>query len=350
MKSIENNHDCKSSYGRNKTGDSLYFLFPLLMAALMQIVLPAPLQAAGVDRGIMSVEFLYSIEYTSGRSEKLGEPTDIFFDRKKNELYIVDARTGKIYVYDNNGMYLQDIKLTGVNSPPGMLAVDGTGNIYVGYVNSPKISIFDFRGVPLEHLDLPGIVDAPGNTVHPFKLSSGPDGRVYSLKNTGGVVKIDTNGESHEEIDISGDGRPNVIMGMGMDSKGRFLFTDMRPYSVVVFDPGKKTFQRFGSAGVLYGQIVRPSGVTADDAGHIFVLSLTVGKVSCFDKEGNFIEEFGGLGREYGRFFMPTRIASDGKDRLYVLEQALKRVQVFRVEFLKERREVVQENTLKDRS
>jgi hypothetical protein len=47
---------------------------------------------------------------------------------------------------------------------------------------------------------------------------------------------------------------------------------------------------------------------------------------------------------------MPTRIASDGKDRLYVLEQALKRVQVFRVEFLKERREVVQENTLKDRS
>jgi hypothetical protein len=35
-----------------------------------------------------------------------------------------------------------------------MLAVDGTGNIYVGYINSPKISIFDYKGVSLEHMDL----------------------------------------------------------------------------------------------------------------------------------------------------------------------------------------------------
>ena len=340
MKSIENNHDSDRSYGRNKTGDSLYFLLPFLMAAVVLIARPAPLYAKSIDRGVMSVDFLYSIEYTSGRSEKLGEPIDIFFDRKKNELYIVDARTSKIYVYDNSGMFLQEIKLTGVNSPPGMMAVDGKGNMYVGYLGSPKISIFDYKGEPLEHLDLPGIVDAPGNTERPVRLSSGPDGRVYSLKKTGGVVKIDFDNESHEEISISGDGQPNVIIGMGIDSAGRFLFTDVRPYSVVVFDPAKKTFRRFGTPGVLYGQITRPTGVAADDAGHVFVLSGTISKVSCFDREGEFIEEFGGLGDRYGQFYMPSKIVSDGKDRLFVLENTLKRVQVFKIRFLKEEKQI----------
>jgi len=326
--------------GRKRSGNSFRILFPLLAAALLQMTHPAPSLAKGVDRGIMNVEFLYSIEYTSGRSDKLGEPLDIFFDRRKNELYIVDARTSKIYVYDNSGMFLQEIKLTGVKSPPGMMAVDGKGNIYVGYLGSPKISIFDYKGEPLANLDLPGIVDAPGNAERPVRLSAGPDGSVYSLKKTGGIVKIDIDGEAHEEISISGDGQPNVIIGMGMDNAGRFLFTDMRPYSVVVFDPVKKVFKRFGSAGVLYGQITRPTGITTDDVGHIFVLSGTLSKVSCFDKEGEFIEEFGGLGDRYGQFYMPSKIVSDGKDRLFVLENTLKRVQVFKIRFLREEKPV----------
>jgi sugar lactone lactonase YvrE len=124
-----------------------------------------------------------------------------------------------------------------------------------------------------------------------MRLASGTDGTVYSLKSAGGIVKIDIDGEAHEEISIAGDGQPNVIIGMGIDGAGRFLFTDMRPYSVVVFDPAKKTFKRFGTPGVLYGQLTRPTGITADDAGHIFVLSGNTSKVSCFDKEGEFIED-----------------------------------------------------------
>lgn len=341
MKNNEKNHKGGKACGGRKAGAVLLFLFPLLIAALAQMAIPVSSHAKGLDRGIMSVEFLYSIEYTSGRSDKLGEPTDIFFDRRKNEFYIADARSGKIYIYDNSGMFLQEIKLTGVNSPPGMLAVDGKGNIHVGYLGSPKISIFNYKGELLENIDLPGIVDVPGNTARPFRLSSGPDGRVYALKTTGGVVRIDTEGEAHEEISISGDGQPNVIIGMGMDNEGRFLFTDMRPYSVVVFDPKKKEFKRFGSPGVLYGQLVRPTGITADDAGHIFALSGTISKVSCFDKEGEFIEEFGGMGDRYGKFYMPSKIVSDGKDRLFVLEQTLKRVQVFKIRFLKEEKQAL---------
>ncbi len=309
-----------------------FLIFSLLLSALI-----FPPSSEAIDSGTMSVEFLYSIEYTSGRSEKLREPVDIFFDRKKKELYIAEAATHKIFVYDENGTFIQEIKLTTIQSPPGMMAVDGMGNIYVGYLGSPKIGILNYQGEPLEHMDLPGIVDVQGNKLRPFRLSSGPDGSIYALKTEGGgIVKIDAGGGPSEEISITGNDAPNVINNIAIDNEGRFLFTDMRPYSVVIFDPRKMTFHRIGTSGMLYGQIARPTGIAADDAGHIFVLSGMLSKVSCYDRDGNFIEEFGGIGDRYGKFYMPTKIASDGKDRLFVLEGALKRVQVFKIRFLKE--------------
>lgn len=293
--------------------------------------------AAGADRGILRVEFLFSVESAGGRSERLRAPLDIFFDRKSNELYVADPGSRRILVYDGNGTLLQSIRIDGKEGSPTLVATDGDGRIYVGHNNSPRVSIFDYRGEPLEVLDLPGTSDAPGGRVRPMALANGPDGRVYALRSAGGVVGIDPRGESHREISVAGDGAPSMIYGMAVDPAGRFLFGDMRPYSVVAFDPKEKAFRRFGSAGILYGQLARPVGVAADGAGHIFVTSLVRNKVLCYDREGNFLEEFGGIGREYGQFYMPTKIVSDGKDRIFVLEEPLKRVQVFRVTFLKEK-------------
>ncbi len=315
--------------------------FILLSFVLLLPVAGRPAFPAGVDRGILRVEFLYSIETAGGRSDKLREPMDIFVDRKSGELYVADAGARRIFVYDANGSFLQGIRVDGKEGSPMMVATDGEGRIYVGYNNSARIGLLTYKGEPLQMLDLPGIVDVLENRVRPVSLAGAPDGRVYALKSAGGVVEIDPDGEHHREISISGEGAPNVIYGMAVDPEGRFLFGDMRPYSVVAYDPKRPSFLRFGSAGILYGQIARPVGVAADGSGHIFATSLVRNKVLCYDREGNFVEEFGGIGKEYGRFYMPGKVVSDGVDRIFVLEGALKRVQVFRVTFLKERGEVV---------
>lgn len=317
-------------------------IFLTFLLILTSLSVPAPAVAAGLDRGIMGVEFLYSIEYASGRADKLREPLDIFFDRKKRELYVTDAANRSVFVYDDNGMFVQQIKVDDKDGSPRLVAVDGKGRIFAAHVTSPKLSLLDFRGDLQDVLNLPGILDAPGNTVRPMYLAKGTAGEIYALKNAGGIVKVDPEGK-HEELKIAGEGAPNSIYGMTVDSAGRFLFTDMRPYSVVIYDPQKKDFKRFGSPGVLYGQLDRPVGIAADEKGHIFVVSVVTNKVSCFDRDGNFIEEFGGFGESYGKFYMPSKIVSDGKDRLFVLENTMKRVQVFRVAFLKEK-EVVQDS------
>jgi sugar lactone lactonase YvrE len=284
----------------------------------------------------MRVEFLYSIETTGGRGEKLKSPTDIFFDRHSRELYVTDVSARRILVYNADGAFLQEIKIDGLEGAPRMVAMDGEGRLYVGHSQSARVSILTYKGDPLEVLELPGIVDAPGNQVRPMYFAEGPAGEVYALKSKGGIVKIDPFGEKHQELFLNGEDAPNMIYGMTVDSQGRFIFSDMRPYSMVIYDPRQGSPRRFGSAGILYGQIARPQGLTTDEAGHIFVTSLVRNKVLCYDRDGNFIEEFGSLGRNYGQFYMPSKIVSDGKDRLYVLEEPLKRVQVFRIGFPQE--------------
>jgi tripartite motif-containing protein 71 len=287
----------------------------------------------GRDRGIMQVEFLYSIETTGGRGEKLKSPTDIFFDRHSRELYVTDVSARKILVFNADGAFLQEIKIDSLQGAPSMVAMDGDGRLYVGHIQSAMVSILTYKGDPLEVLELPGIVDAPGNQVRPLYFAEGPAGEVYALKSKGGIVKIDPFGEKHQEMFLNGEDAPNMIYGMTVDPQGRFIFSDMRPYSLVIYDPRQGSPRRFGTAGILYGQLARPQGLTTDDTGHIFVTSLVRNKVLCYDRDGNFIEEFGGLGRGYGQFYMPTKIVSDGRDRIYVLEEPLKRVQVFRISF-----------------
>lgn len=310
----------------------------ILLLAMCACFGPGKSTAAhGVDKGIMRVTFLYAIENTGGRGEKLISPMDIFYDRQKGELYVAEAGHKGILIYDRNGMFRDKITVVSEGGAPTMIAVDQAGRMYVGLNLSPKIHVLDYRGAVLESLDLPGVGDGSADGVRPLYLSAGgPDGMVYALKSRGGLVRIDPTGLAHEEITIAGDKEedgPNSIFGMAIDGSGRLLFSDMRPYSVVRFDRESKAFKRFGSPGILYGQIARPSGIDTDDEGHIFVTSTVRNQVLCYDQDGNFVEEFGGIGKNYGHFYMPSKIVSDGKDRLFVLESALKRIQVFQVEF-----------------
>jgi sugar lactone lactonase YvrE len=325
--------------GANETPKYALKKFSILVLLLLA-GMPVSVFAQGKDRGAMRVSFLYSIEHTGGRGERLRSPMDIFYDRRSGELFIADAGHGAILVYDANGLFVSKLPVSQAEGSPMMVAVDAAGRIYVGHNRSPRISVLDYKGVQLEILDLPGVGSngetSGGRALH--LAAGGPDGWVHALKSRGGLVRIDPEGRAHQEIRIAGtntDEAPNTIYGLAMDQKGRFLFSDMRPYSVVRYDTEYQLFERFGKPGVIYGLIARPAGITVTEDGYIFVTSTVRNKVLCYDRGGVFVEEFGGIGRGYGRFYMPGKIASDGKSKLFVLETPLKRVQVFEVEILK---------------
>ncbi|OGR00394.1 MAG: hypothetical protein A2505_08720 [Deltaproteobacteria bacterium RIFOXYD12_FULL_55_16] len=322
----------------NRKSGKTFFVLLLLFVLAVQAT---PVFAAGQDRGVMRVTFLYAIEDVGSRSELLKNPIDLAFDPQSGALYVVDPGYGAIMIYDVNGMYTGRIPLKSKEGAPMMVSSDAAGRIYVGYSNSSRISVLDYKGAPLAVLDLAGASDEKGGkAVRPLYLASGgPDGAVYAMKSRGGVVRLDPEGQTHAEIKVEGKNTeegPNQIFGFSMDRAGRFLFSDMRPYSVVRYDSKEQNFQRIGKPGVIYGLIARPAGLATDNQGHIFVTSTVRNKVLCYDAEGEFVEEFGGLGKNYGQFYMPGKLAMNGGNRLFVLETALKRVQVFEVEFPQE--------------
>ncbi|MBI5442714.1 MAG: hypothetical protein HY900_16060 [Deltaproteobacteria bacterium] len=298
---------------------------------LLLLLTSAPASAAIGDRGLMTVEFLYAIEYAGGRSDMLKAPMDLFFDRKHGELYVTDPGRHAVLIYDRNGMFVQELRVESPEGAASQVAVDARGRIYVTHLNSPRLTVLDYRGAFLDSFLLPGTEEK--GRVRPMSLAAGPDGGVYALLAAGGVVRVDPDGEAHRVISLKGEGQPNAITAVAVDGDGRLLFGDMRPYSWVRLDPATGKFERHGTPGVLYGQLARPSGLASDEAGHVFVLSSVTSKVSCFDRQGKFYEEFGALGDGYGTFYMPSKVVSDGKDRLYVLESMLRRIQVFRIGF-----------------
>lgn len=320
-----------------KITGAFFTVLPILALAIPA----APAFAEGVDRGVMRVTFLYAIENSGSRSEFLRNPIDISVNRQSGELYVADPGHGAILIYDASGMYVGRFSSNPKEGAPMMVTTDAAGRVYVGHSSSPRISVLDYKGASLGVMDLPGIgVGKGADFVRPLYLASGgADGAAYVMKSRGGLVRIDPDGQAHAEIQVESkntDEAPHAIFGFSMDRDGRFLFSDMRPYSVVRYDSKEHNFQRIGAPGILYGLIARPAGIATDEQGHIFVASTVRNKVLVYDANGEFVEEFGGLGKNYGQFYMPGKLASDGGNKLFVLETALKRVQVFEVEFVQE--------------
>ncbi len=121
-----------------------------------------------------------------------------------------------------------------------------------------------------------------------------------------------------------------MVLDAATDTGGNIYFGDMRPGQVVVFDSKGNYLKRIGEPGGGDRQISRPTGVTVDKKGRIFVVSTVRHMILCYDPDGKFIGEFGGLGKSPGYFYFPTKIVSDN-DRFYVLDSPLNRVQVFEV-------------------
>jgi streptogramin lyase len=76
----------------------------------------------------------------------------------------------------------------------------------------------------------------------------------------------------------------------------------------------------------------RPSDVTWDSAGNIYIadgMAGNVNRIAKFNKEGNFIKQWGSTGSEPGQFNGPKALAVDASGNVYVLDAGNKRIQVF---------------------
>lgn len=223
---------------------------------------------------------------------KLLAPFGLDVDGNGN-VYVVDAGSKSVKVYDPDGKYLRELARNAGFSRPTGIAVDAAGaRVYVvdiGGVSSDEHKVRVFDGQTGEHLlDIGKRGADPGNFNLPRDVSIGLDGLLY------------------------------VVDG------GNFR--------VQVFQPDGKFLRVFGTIGRQGGQFSRPKEVAVGPDGNIYVVDTAFGNFQIFDVEGRLLLAVGSRSEVEGmaKFMLPAGIAVDGDGRVYMADQFFRKVEVFR--------------------
>ncbi|MBI5409035.1 MAG: hypothetical protein HZA14_06685 [Nitrospirae bacterium] len=278
------------------------------------------------------VQLLYVIDSGFSKTDYLVNPSDIFFDEVKKELYVTDVGKHRILVFDSNGRLSAELKeIEGIKTPISIV-VDKKGMIYLIDAQLSNVTVLDYQGRLIDVFDKDYLFS--GESTKPYRLFKSHDDGIYLMSSNTRLYKIDPDSHKVAPFKLNIDpNKPELVMVLTAttDSSGNIYFGDMRPGQVVVFDGSGNYLKRIGEPGGGDRQISRPTGVAVDKEGRTFVVSTIRHMVLCYDSDGRFVWEFGGMGTSPGYFYLPTKIVSDGENRLYVLDASLKRVQVFEV-------------------
>ncbi len=248
---------------------------------------------------------------------------------------------------------------------PVMCDSDGQGTLYFTDEQANKVVALDTEGNVLHSWGEKG--DGPGQLHAPSGICFAPD-RTLWVANTRShrVQNFSTDGTLIREFGSFGTavGQLNHPWGVAVDPiNGTVLVADWRNDRVQRFTPEGEHLQTLDSAGpnapAGKEHMNRPSDVTVDAHGDVYVCDRGNDRVLHYNPRGLFIESFYGdavmtergadklmanqdmlrwrdhivdLDREK-RFWKPTAVKVDNDFRVYVLDQARYRVQVYRKTF-----------------
>jgi hypothetical protein len=208
-----------------------------------------------------------------------------------------------------------------LDKPYGMAIRDG--KIYVCDVNQ-TVMVFDL--VKKTYDSFQG-AKGPGKLVQPLNISIDRDGTKYVTDPVRGqVVAFDRN-----DIYLTAYGLPGKWKPVdAIPFEERLYVADIKNGEIVVFDKKKGSIlKRFGQAGDVNETLYKPTNLTFDQEGYLYISDAGKFQIFKYDRDGHFIRAFGKLGDAPSTFARPRGIALDRAKRLFAVDAAFDNVQVF---------------------
>jgi DNA-binding beta-propeller fold protein YncE len=187
----------------------------------------------------------------------------------KEEIIISDTGNSRVQVYKPNGHFAYEIGNLGTGlgefKSPNSVAIDQSGNIYVADIAYRRISKFSPNGcflkvwsVKQEPTDI--LFDVEQNMYVLFA----EDGKIVKYPSHSGKIKeITLNDETHNYI--------SNTVSLAVDMRGDIYLMELGNHSIVKIDQDKNVLLKFGSKGAGKGQFDKPTGITADSQGNIYI-------------------------------------------------------------------------------
>ena len=245
----------------------------------------------------------------------VGEKQDVKLDKP----YGVAIHDGKIYACDTNAtVAVLDLKAktfralkgaigSGALKQPSNISIEADGTKYVADPVRGQVVAFDRNDAYLRAYGAPGgwrPVDAV-----PF------EDRLYVADPASGVVKVfdKETGAALKNIGDKGDPseRLDRPTNLSFDREGYLYVTDVGRFQVIKFDRDGHFQATFGKPGDNPGHFARPKGIATDREGRVYVVDASFNNVQVFNRDRRLLMSFGGSGEEPGSLVLPAKVTID---------------------------------------
>ena len=328
------------------------------------------IQMYGINGVFLSTLALNATPGSAAEKEKtykLGEPADIALDGQ-GRIYVRDADSRSIKIYDSNGLYLRSLPK---NGKPAAMCVAEDG-IYVADEAGFSVLKYDFDGNEAFSFGSKGegkaqfksvsglaadkaqqvyVGDSKKSLIETFVVEAG---KVQdSLPKVAGRASVKwLENIPVEAAQLAWDGREtfyaigkdrksllvirkNAAVGaiklndmqlaaVTVDKSGAIWVVDKKGYRAVKLDESGKVLASLGKEGSGAGQFDNPSAIAISSAGMVFVADRSNHNVQIFREDGVFLNALNG--ENSTRLSSPVAMAFDQNDNLYILDSSRKSV------------------------
>ena len=264
-------------------------------------------------------------------------------------IHTCEFRNRRIQRFTTEGKFLSSLS---VRLAPGGMAIDPTGNVYVGFWNDNSVAAYAPDGTLLREWGQKGTGD--GEFQLPGSIAWGPDGMLY-VPDQGNsrvqkftaegqfVGKWGTHGSEPGQFggSVAPGGRFAGPQFVAFDRAGNVYTTDAALYRVQKFTANGEFLGMWGSESAEPGGFGPPpldKNGTASEGGPIALcldaqdrvwVGATNSRVQLFSNEGKYLCGLGGEGSNPGEFERPHGLALDSHGCLYVVDTMNDRIQKF---------------------
>jgi len=248
-----------------------------------------------------------------------------------NEVFVSDARNGRIQVFDLKGKFLRSFGKPGKGSGelerPMNLTISGDA-LYVAEYFNDRIQVFALDGTSRRVMGKPGT--GPGEFNAPGGVAVGNDGSLYVADfYNHRVQKLTAEGKFVRQWGASAERKPlsdangvsfSYPTDVTITSDGKLVVADGYNDRVQVFNADGAFSHKWGGPfaaniyGPFNGWFATVTSVAVGPKGNIFVADFYNDRIQKFDPEGVFLTSFGrrGSGKGELRYPIAVAVADDG--------------------------------------
>jgi DNA-binding beta-propeller fold protein YncE len=256
------------------------------------------------------------------------EPMGVFYDPRRQEIYVADTKNDLIGIFDPQGNPLFAFGARDDIKEPMNIVADPGGRLLLLDIDKSKVKIYSYRGEFLRDFIPAELPEKRLITAMTIDM----DGNLYIGDSvTSQVLVYDPGFRLKRKFGSKGreNGQFEAIGHIATDRSGKIYVTDPSGIPVQVFDRNGNFLRGWGKHETGVMNFSLPAGIAVDSKGRVIVLDTLRQEIKFFDADGNFLMRAGGFGSRPGEVAFPIAVAVDSADRIYVVEKVGGRVQVF---------------------